>query len=140
MVELPQQHPSSSSKPPTSSLEPTKASHNPVNTISHLVTIKLNYDNYLLWRAQMVPFLKGQDLYYFVNGSCTAPASLDSLFPLNPLYLTWQQQDQAILSALISFLLENFIAHVLEATTSYEVWLILEYLFAAKSQARVMQL
>lgn len=44
------------------------------------------------------------------------------------------------MSILISLLLKNLIAHVLEAFTFRDVLVILDDLFAAKSQARIMQL
>ena len=45
--------------------------------IHHLITIKLTHTNYLLWKAQIVPHLKGQHLYGYLNGSI--PASPQSL-------------------------------------------------------------
>lgn len=44
------------------------------------------------------------------------------------------------MSVLISSLSENTIAHVLDATSSYEIWTTLEDLFEAKSEARIMQM
>uniref|UniRef100_A0A2N9HRV5 Reverse transcriptase Ty1/copia-type domain-containing protein n=1 Tax=Fagus sylvatica TaxID=28930 RepID=A0A2N9HRV5_FAGSY len=45
--------------------------HLPV--VHHLVTIKLTRDNYLLWKAQIVPYLRGQHLFGFLDGSRPAP-------------------------------------------------------------------
>ncbi|XP_040987834.1 uncharacterized protein LOC121235556 [Juglans microcarpa x Juglans regia] len=67
---------------------------NPLPFSSHLVTVKLNHENYLLWKAQIMPYLKGQNLFGFVDGT--------------------------------------------NATTSRQIWVILEDLFAAKSQAQTM--
>ena len=41
--------------------------------IHHLVTIKLTCDNYLLWKAQIVLYLRGQHLFGFLNASQPAP-------------------------------------------------------------------
>lgn len=57
----------------------------------------------------------------------------------NPTYLTWQQQDQALTSIIISSLSESLNAHALEATTAREVWDILEEIFLANSQTHMMQ-
>ena len=51
------------------------STHLPV--VHHLVTIKLVHDNYLLWKAQIVPYLRGQHLFGFLDGS--QPAPLQSL-------------------------------------------------------------
>ena len=44
----------------------------PIN-IQSLVTIKLTKDNYLLWTAQVVPYLRGQRLYGYVDGTILPP-------------------------------------------------------------------
>ena len=93
--------------------------------VHHLVTIKLNCENYLLWKAQIVPYLRGQHLFGFLDGSRPAPlqtltvtaADIPTSQP-NPDYHTWLVQDQMILSALISSLTENILAYVVRCTTS----------------------
>uniref|UniRef100_A0A2N9GVB0 Retrotransposon Copia-like N-terminal domain-containing protein n=1 Tax=Fagus sylvatica TaxID=28930 RepID=A0A2N9GVB0_FAGSY len=119
--------------------------HLPV--VHHLVTIKLNRDNYLLWKAQIVPYLRGQHLFGFLDGSRPAPPQIltvttaeISMPQPNPDYHTWLVQDQMILSALISSLTENILAYVVRCTTSREVWLTLERMFTAHSRARTMNI
>ena len=106
---------------------------------SNLVTVKLNHDNYLIWKLQITAYFRGQNLFGFLDGSSPAP-SIDTTDKPTPDFLAWQQQDQAVTSVLLSSLSETLIAHVLSATSSRAIWLILEELFAAKSQARIMQL
>uniref|UniRef100_A0A2N9J5B9 Integrase catalytic domain-containing protein n=1 Tax=Fagus sylvatica TaxID=28930 RepID=A0A2N9J5B9_FAGSY len=115
--------------------------------VHHLITIKLTRDNYLLWKAQVVPYLKGQHLFRFVDGSHPCPsqvvasASSDSTAVLlNSEFTKWQLQDQLILSALISSLSEKVMTHVVKCTTSRDIWLTLERMFTAQSRARAMQL
>uniref|UniRef100_A0A2N9H831 Retrotransposon Copia-like N-terminal domain-containing protein n=1 Tax=Fagus sylvatica TaxID=28930 RepID=A0A2N9H831_FAGSY len=45
----------------------------PLTHIHHLITLKLTRENYLLWKAQIIPYLKGQHLYGFLDGSRPAP-------------------------------------------------------------------
>lgn len=45
--------------------------------------------------------------------------------------LLWKHQDQTLMSLLIASLFESIIAHVLEATTSSEVWNLLDEMFTA---------
>uniref|UniRef100_A0A2N9J5T9 Retrotransposon Copia-like N-terminal domain-containing protein n=1 Tax=Fagus sylvatica TaxID=28930 RepID=A0A2N9J5T9_FAGSY len=94
----------------TLSLLPTPT-HLPV--VHHLVTIKLTRDNYLRWKAQIVPFLRGQHLFGFLDASRPAP----------PQTLTVTTD-----------------AYVFKCTTSREVWLTLERMFTAHSRARVMNI
>ena len=115
--------------------------------VHHMVTIKLTRDNYLLWKAQIVPYLRGQHLFGFLDNSRPAPSptinittdEISNIQP-NPEFQLWIIQDQMILSALISSLSENILAYVVQCTTSREVWLTLEQMFTAHSQARVMNI
>uniref|UniRef100_A0A2N9H277 Retrotransposon Copia-like N-terminal domain-containing protein n=1 Tax=Fagus sylvatica TaxID=28930 RepID=A0A2N9H277_FAGSY len=106
----------------TLSVLPT-STHLPVG--HHLVTIKLTRDNYLLWKAQIVSYLRGQHLFGFLDGSRLAPLqsltiTTDGTSKLqpNPDFQAWLVQNQMILSALISSLTENILAYVVKCTTS----------------------
>jgi hypothetical protein len=121
---------------PTSSL---------ITNLPHLVTVKLTRDNFLLWKAQIVPYLKGQKVFGYVDGTISMPPqsipafSDGSITIPNPAFLTWVQQDQMVLSALISSFTERLIAQVIGYFTSREVWIALDHLFASHSRARIMQ-
>jgi len=65
---------------------------------SHLLPVKLGPDNYLSWRAQVLPLLRSRYLEGYVDGSIPCPP------PHHPAYHTWVAQDQAILSAIQSSL------------------------------------
>jgi hypothetical protein len=139
--------PSSSSSSGILSTPSQNTSHHSLTPIQHLITIKLHRDNYLLWKAQIVPYLKGQHLFGFLDGSQPAPSSFLPLTSteifeptLNPAFLAWQSQDQMILSALISSLSEKILTYVVKCTTSREVWTTLECMFTAQSRARSMSL
>uniref|UniRef100_A0A2N9GSV6 Reverse transcriptase Ty1/copia-type domain-containing protein n=1 Tax=Fagus sylvatica TaxID=28930 RepID=A0A2N9GSV6_FAGSY len=118
---------------------PPTATHLPV--VHHLVTIKLTRENYLLWKAQIVPYLRGQHLFGFLDGSRPAPSPFldgSSQSEPNPAHQAWLIQDQMILSALISSLSENILAYVVKCATSRDVWITLERMFTAHSRARTM--
>jgi hypothetical protein len=128
----------------TLSVLPT-STHLPV--VHHLVTIKLTRDNYLLWKAQIVSYLRGQHLFGFLDGSRPVPlqsltVTTDGTLKLqpNPDFQAWLVQNQMILSALISLLTENILAYVVKCTTSREVWLTLERMFTAHSRACTMNI
>jgi hypothetical protein len=46
---------------------------NIAQTISAAITVKLDQENFLLWRAQALPALYTLDLFSFVDGSNVAP-------------------------------------------------------------------
>ncbi|OVA11471.1 hypothetical protein BVC80_8571g11 [Macleaya cordata] len=63
-----------------SSTNTTTATPNPLTTatlqtsyIQHLVSVKLDCHNYLLWTAQFILLLKGYRLYGFADGTNTCP-------------------------------------------------------------------
>ena len=45
----------------------------PLNTMVHMLTIKLTSSNYLLWKNHFVPLLANQDLFGYLDGSIGAP-------------------------------------------------------------------
>nr|CAN61640.1 hypothetical protein VITISV_021909 [Vitis vinifera] len=91
----------SSSSPPTL----------PLNTMVHMLTIKLTSSNYLLWRNQFVPLLTSQELFSYLDGSITAPSPMitasDGTPKSNPAYTSWLHTDQTLLSLLYSSLTEE---------------------------------
>ncbi|KAF5459493.1 hypothetical protein F2P56_023434, partial [Juglans regia] len=112
----------------------TSLSNTPITppSIQSLVTIKLSSENYLLWRTQITPYLRGQRLFGYVDGSHHQPtqyisnpaAATSTTAPpllLNPEFTNWFDQDQIVLSILMSSLSESILAKVVGATTSREV-------------------
>ena len=98
------------------------------SSLNHMVPFKLNQHNFLLWRSQIVPILKGHALYGFVTGETSSPPSTiqsinesgSCLTLINPAFIAWEQQDQRLLSWLLSTLSEPVLAQVVgsPSTTS----------------------
>jgi hypothetical protein len=119
--------------------------------LTNQITIRLSADNYLYWHTQVVPLLRSNLIYGFVDGSLPCPSeempnpelSTNATAPptiTNPEFLAWHQQDQAILSAIVSSLTESVIGMVMLVSTSREAWETLEASFASQSTTRVMQI
>ena len=47
----------------------------PLANTHQVVSLKLTNTNYLYWRMQMKPYLLGQGVYHFVDGSVSCPPS-----------------------------------------------------------------
>ncbi|GJN34181.1 hypothetical protein PR202_gb22825 [Eleusine coracana subsp. coracana] len=102
----------------------------PTPAFSQLISIKFMQDNYLLWTAQVVPYLKSQGLMGYVDGAISAPSQTIIVEPseesgspriaVNPEYTRWYHQDQLILSALLSSLTEDTMGHVIGAKMARE--------------------
>jgi hypothetical protein len=120
-----------------------------MQSLNHTVYVKLATENYLVWRTQAVPYLEGNSLFSYVTGEIPGPhqfiptpttkasASTSALVP-NPAYMVWFHQDKLILSAIISTLTEGVLAHAVGISTSHELWVLLEKMFASQSQARMI--
>jgi hypothetical protein len=95
---------------------------------------------------QMKPYLLGQGIFHFVDGSVSCPlshvsdSSAGSSSTINPSFLHWKQQYQLILSALLSSLFVDVLHLVVDCSTSHCVWRTLERALASPSNSRIMQL
>ena len=80
-----------------------------VPNLAQLVTVRLSRENHLLWKAQIVPILRGHQLLGFVNGESTPPARLipastaeGAEMVINPAHTVWHAQDQLLLAGILS--------------------------------------
>jgi hypothetical protein len=95
---------------------------------------------------QMKSYLLGQGVFHFVNGLVPCPpshvsdSSVNSYSAINPSFLRWKQQDQLILSVILSSLSMDVLHLVVDCHTSHCVWRTLEKHLASPSNSRIMQL
>ncbi|XP_019164361.1 PREDICTED: uncharacterized protein LOC109160529 [Ipomoea nil] len=121
----------------------------------HYVTMKLTSRNFLFWRAQLIPFLRGQELLGFVDGSLPCPPETVTAAPSsegssagttaativpNPDHRAWVKQDQSIMSLLISSMSDEVLHLALGRTTSAEIWQSITSALGSSSQARCLNL
>lgn len=103
----------------------------------------------MIWRMQLLAYIRGQDALGFLDGSsqplaqivpnistkANAPATM-----ANPEYLAWCQRDQMILGVLISTLTEPYCVHAVGCATAHALWTTLVTMFASQAWACVMQI
>jgi transposase InsO family protein len=115
----------------------SSAAHIPIHQV---VTIRLTKTNFLLWRAQLLPHLRGAQLMGFLDGSNPAPtqqiaSSTDAnarVIP-NPAYERW-------FSGLLSSMIEDVLGDVMTVSSSKEAWDILKNMYSSASRARIVQI
>jgi hypothetical protein len=116
----------------------------PPANYGQFITVKMTSDNFLLWQAQILPYLHSQCLIGFVTGATpcpksTIPAADKDAAPVpNPAYDLWFEQDQAILSAILSSLSPEVLSQCL--FLKKVVWDKLDGLYASQSRASAMQI
>lgn len=110
----------------------------PFNTMIHMVTIKLSFSNYLLWKSQLLPLLERQGLLGHVDGTIVPPPLFDPPTTETPSnkHLVWKATNHRHLSLLLSSLTEEAIAEAVGLSTSREVWTALENTSSHRSKAR----
>jgi hypothetical protein len=94
-----------------------------------VVTIRLNKNNYILWRAQLLPFLWSTKLMGYLDGTLPAPVKMiassievGAEHVANLAYAHWYDQDQQLLSGLLSLMIEDVLHDVVTSTMSKEAW------------------
>ncbi|RDX67286.1 hypothetical protein CR513_53861, partial [Mucuna pruriens] len=94
--------------PPPPSPPPLTVSSSAPLTFSHSITEKLTEDNFLLWRQQTEPAIKGHHLHsYLLNPRIPSP---------------WEQHDQLLLSWLQSTLTSSILTQVIGCAHACELW------------------
>ncbi|KAL9388120.1 hypothetical protein Peur_021244 [Populus x canadensis] len=46
---------------------PATPPHSSVISMPSVAIVKLNHDNFLLWKAQLIPYFRGQDLFGYID-------------------------------------------------------------------------
>lgn len=118
-----------------------------VPNLSQFVTTKLSRDNYILWKTQVIPVLRGANLMGFVDGSYKCPAEFvsasteeDAALVVNPEYALWNRQDQALMAGILSTLSIEVLAQVTLLDSSRAVWMTLASMFSTATNSKVMQI
>ncbi|KAF3788264.1 hypothetical protein EJ110_NYTH21243 [Nymphaea thermarum] len=93
------------------------------SSIASLVSVKLNRDNYLLWRSQLESVMISQDLMKFVDGSGEAPSETilrDGKDELNPEFAIWRKSDQLVLSWIKATVSEAVLGQIIRTRSARE--------------------
>ncbi|PWA35172.1 zinc finger, CCHC-type [Artemisia annua] len=115
----------------------------PVNTIIHLMTVKLSSHSYLLWKNQMGHVFSFQNLASHIDGSVEAPAAEiveDGKTAANPAYHTWANADQKAIIILQASLSEEALGEVVGLKTARAIWLALEAAYSNALEERIHNL
>lgn len=100
---------STNTSPPISTILPSPVPPTQIHNVHHHILEKLTQDNYILYRFLMIPFLEGQNLFRYVDGTTPRPPQFIlnttlGLLVANPYYQSWYHQDRMIFNAIISTL------------------------------------
>ena len=134
---------SSSFSSPTNSGSPTFTSiQTPMillSNISNLVSVKLNQNNYVLWKYQITSILKAYNILGFVDGTQSSPAqfltSNEGITKENPFFQQWISRDQSLLTQINSTLSPIALSSCLTYNSSWSLvnsWEAIHFSFTIK--------
>jgi gag-polypeptide of LTR copia-type len=115
-------------------------------TIPYQLVTKLSTDNYLAWRAQVLPLVRGHNLLGHLDGTtpCSALTSLSSdgktSLDHTDQHNRWICQDQLLLGWLLNSMIEALIPQFISYTISFDLWQDLAHRFSSKTIAKSMEL
>ena len=109
------------------------------SNLSGQVTEKLSRTNYVLWRTQVTPQLRGAGLFGYVDGTMPEPTRLlvtkdkdgKESSELNPLHPIWVREDQQVLGYLLNNLTKEVLVAVTAVTTAHALWTALAGMFSS---------
>ncbi|KAI0527073.1 hypothetical protein KFK09_002670 [Dendrobium nobile] len=135
---------SSSSLPPSSSLQPGNTSTEviipaplkfPISNIKNLIPHPLTIDNYAIWRIQVLQQVTANNYAGHLTGAVPPPPDVTS-----PEHASWLLVDSNLISALFATISPSILPYVITASTAQEVWTTLERRLQPTSRSRVIQL
>ena len=108
----------------------------------------LTRENFLVWKALVVPALRGARVLALVEGKESAPeefleaedANKKKITIENPDYVAWIARDQQVLRFVLNSLSPDVLAHVIGLESSAEVWAAINALVSSKSRSRIQQI
>jgi hypothetical protein len=111
---------------------------------SNSIAVRLDRNNFLLWKTLVIPHLAGQGYLGYINGSLPAPpktittgTGADAITTTNPEYTNWWCTDQRVMSALLGSMTEDVLAQMIGRTTSICVWGCITSMFSAQGTASI---
>ena len=114
--------------------------------MSNLMSIKLDYTNYIPWKHQLLTILKACSLVEHIDGTPPKPspfvldASGNTTSVVNLEFQSWRTRDKALLSLINSTLTPQVFSLVVGVTSLREVWNTLEQRFTSTSRANILNL
>ncbi|KAJ9698820.1 hypothetical protein PVL29_007749 [Vitis rotundifolia] len=84
-----------------------------------MITIKLSFSNYLLWKSQLRSLLESQDLLGYIDGTLVPPPHFEPATStiLSTKYLAWKATDQRLLYLLLFSLTVEAIVVLMKRNT-----------------------
>nr|XP_023903387.1 uncharacterized protein LOC112015238 [Quercus suber] len=137
---------SSSTSNSTSAVLPVNTSLLLLSNMSSMMTVKLNYGNYIVWKHQIEVILETYSMIDVIDDSIIAPdrflkdSSSNFTTEISPNFISWKNREQAMFTFINSTLSPSILALTVGQKSAKGVWKVLEKRFASISRSHVMSL
>ena len=117
-----------------------------LTNMASMMTVKLDYKNYLVWRHQIEMVLEAYSIINFIEDNLEAPYPLlkDSsgnyTTEANSEYIQWRNRGQTLFTFINSTLSPSILALTVGQKSGRGVWKILEKRFASVSRSHILSL
>ena len=117
-----------------------------LSNMASMMTVKLDFTNYMVWKHQIVVILEAYSMIGFVDDLCEAPESFlkDSSGSFtrepNPEFVNWKNREQALFTFINSTISPSVLAITVGQKSVKRVWKVLEKRFAYVSRSHVLSL
>nr|POF20156.1 hypothetical protein CFP56_65135 [Quercus suber] len=123
----------------------------PVNTsllllsnMSSMMTVKLDYGNYIVWKHQIEVILDTYSMIDVLDDSVTVPdrflkdSSGNFTAEINPTFIAWRNREQAMFTFLNSTLSPAILAITVGQKSAKGVWKVLEKSSAIRTRSEIL--
>lgn len=112
----------------------------PSPNLAHQLPVKLTSSNFLLWKTQFLPMVRGCSLGHHIDGSAVIPDQVLTGDQPNPAYHVWLRQDQLVLSWIVASVSEGILPQLVGAETAHKAWSKLVAAYASGSKPQIREL
>ncbi|KAL5761071.1 hypothetical protein ACOSQ2_019909 [Xanthoceras sorbifolium] len=118
-------------------------------SINFNISIKLDRDNYVYWKAHVLPGIEAFKLDDLILGLKPIPPKYIEVCSasdgsketiINKDFISWRKADKLLVCWLLSTISPSIIGEVISRVSAHDVWSTLKCLFSQQSLAKVLQL
>lgn len=117
---------------------------NNVISFSHNVSVKLDENNYLLWKQQIITAVYGYGLESHLTQDQVPPMFKniqdETASILNSDFTDWRRQDHLLMSWLLASMSKGMLTRMVGCECSFEIWEKVRIHFASQTKAKVKKL
>ena len=120
---------------------PSSSTSSPVSlqSLNHALPIKLDRNNYILWKTQMENVVYANGFEEYIDDTKPCPPQELHTGKLNPAFVQWRRFDRMVLSWLYSTLTPDIMGQIVGFQTSHDAWMVVHKIFSTSSKARILQ-